>query len=297
MKFEILIEGKAEGISRLRQKLKPILPTTENGLELTNEGADKARIVLLESRESLPFRLLKISRIISKLNKDRLLEADFDLRVRNLAYSEPTVERHLLKEPFKPIPSITIQFWDPSLPPATDAETIKIYSHQSFGTGKHPTTCLCLMYLDDMTQNPSPNWRLQGREVLDFGCGTGVLAIAAVKMGAKNALGVEIDPQSTQTAKKNVEVNGLTEKILVKEGSWEVVEGKYDLILANLVTAALFRAGKHISGHLKDDGKVVVSGFSPNQQKEMEEYFLKWGLVATDRSSLEGWSAMLLVKT
>ena len=115
-------------------------------------------------------------------------------------------------------------------------------------------------------------------------------------MGAKKAFGVEIDHQSAQTAIKNVELNGLSEEILIKEGSWEVVEGKYDLILANLVTAALFRAGKHIPGHLKDHGKVVISGFSCNQQKEMEEFLMKWGLVATDRSSLEGWSAMLLVK-
>lgn len=355
MKFEIVIEGKPHAISRLRQKLKPILPTTENGggfvggegetpggktstssvesspmksaeaghppsppglrrrlrrgerlrrgrLARLPDGKPKdvrakARIVLVETRESLPFRLLKISRIISKLDKDRLLKADFDLRVRNLAYSEPSVESHLLKKPFKPIPSITIQFWDPSLPPATDAETIKIYPHHSFGTGKHPSTRLCLMYLDNMSQNPSLNWRLQGRVVLDFGCGTGVLAIAAVKMGAKKAVGVEIDPQSAQTAMKNVEINGLTEKILIKEGSWEVVEGKYDLILANLVTAALFRAGKHIPRHLKDDGRIVISGFSTNQQGEMEAFFRKWGLVATDGSSLESWSAMVLVKT
>ncbi|MGD9034063.1 MAG: 50S ribosomal protein L11 methyltransferase [Desulfobacteraceae bacterium] len=296
MKFEIVIEGEPRSISKLLQKLKPILPATENGLGPTDQSDEKARIVLLESREGLPFRLLKISRIISKLNKDRLLNADFDLRVRNLAYSEPTVESHLLKKPFKPIPSMTIQFWDPSLPPATDAETIKIYSHYSFGTGKHPTTRLCLMYLDNMTHNPSLDWRLQGREVLDFGCGTGILAIAAVKMGAKKALGVEIDPQSAQTAKKNVEINGLTEKILIKQGSWEVVEGKFDLILANLVTAALFRAGKYIPSYLKDDGRIVISGFSTNQQGEIKEFFRKQGLVATDRSSLKDWSAMLLVK-
>lgn len=297
MKFEITIEGKADTISKLRQKLKPILPTTGNGVGLGNESDEKARIVLVETRESLPVRLLKISRIISRLKRNRLLGADFDLRVRNLAYSEPTVERHLLEKPFKPTPSLRIQLWDPSFPPATDAETIKIYPHHSFGTGQHPTTRLCLMYLDNMNQNPSPKWRLQGRKVLDFGCGTGVLAIASVKMGARRALGVEIDPQSAQTAKKNVDLNALSKKILIREGSWEVVQGKYDLVLANLVTAALFRTGKHIPRHLKDDGKVVISGFSRNQQEEMEESFIKWGLAATDKSSLEGWCAMLLAKT
>jgi ribosomal protein L11 methyltransferase len=296
MKFEFVIEGELRAISMLSQRLRPILATAENGVGPVNGSDKKARMVLVETRESLPFRLLKISRIISRLNKDRLLKADLDLRVRNLAYSEPTVENHMLKKPFKPIPAITIQIWDPSLPLTIDEETIKIYPLHSFGTGKHPTTRLCLMYLDAMSQNPSPDWSVQGREVLDFGCGTGVLAIAAVKMGAKKAVGVEIDHQTAQTAMKNVELNSLSKRILIKEGSWEVVEGKYDLILANLVTAALLRAGKHLPHLLKNQGRIVVSGFSTNQQGEMEKSFRKWGLVATDRSSLEGWSAMLLVK-
>jgi len=296
MKFEIVIEGEPRAISKLLQKLKSSLSNTENSPGLTSETDDKAKIILVESREGLPGSLLKISRIINRLNKDRLLGADFDLRVRNLAYSEPTVEKHLFKEPFKPIPSLSIQLWDPSVTPATDEGAIKISPIHSFGTGKHPTTRLCLRYLARLTQDSSPQLGLQNAEVLDFGCGTGLLAVAAVKMGAKSALGVEIDHQSAQTAMKNVGLNGLSEKIVIKEGSWEVVEGKYDLILANLVTAALFRAGRHISSHLKDHGNVVVSGFSPNQQKEMEESLMNWGLVATDRSSLEGWSAMLLVK-
>jgi len=296
MKFEIVIEGEPRAISKLRHKLKPILSTIENALGPNRRSNEEARVVLVETRESLPFSLLKISRIISRLNKDRLLKADLDLRVRNLAYSEPTVENHMLKKPFKPIPSVTIQIWDPSLPLAIDEETIKIYPLHSFGTGKHPTTRLCLMYLDAMSQNPSLNWSFQGREVLDFGCGTGVLAIAAVKMGAKKAVGVEIDHQTAQTAMKNVELNGLSKRILIKEGSWEVVKGKYDLILANLVTAALLRAGKHLPHLVEDHGRVVISGFSTNQQGEIEESFKKWGLVATDRSTLEGWSAMVLVK-
>jgi ribosomal protein L11 methyltransferase len=296
MKFEIVIEGEARAISKLRQKLEPNLSTVAIGVGRPKERDGKAKIVLVESRESLPVRLLKISRIINRLNKDRLQGADFDLRVRNLAYSEPTVEKHLFKEPFKPIPSLSIQLWDPSVTSATDDGAIKISPIHSFGTGRHPTTRLCLRYLQNMTQDPSPQWQFQSAEVLDFGCGTGLLAIAAVKMGAKKALGVEIDHQSAQTAMKNVELNGLSEKILIKEGSWEVVEGKYDIILANLVTAALFRAGKQISRHLKDHGKVVVSGFSLNQQQEMEEFLKKWGLVATERSSLEDWGSMLLVK-
>jgi len=297
MKFEIRIEGSPRAISRLKQRLSGLLPYAENALGQTEGNNKEARIILLETRESLPLSLLKISRMISRLNRDRLLDAEFHVRVRNLAYSEPTVESHLFKGPFKPIPGISVQLSDPLHPPETDDQTIKIFPHHAFGTGRHPTTRLCLMYLYHMAQNPPFQLPFQSGQVLDFGCGTGLLAIAAVKMGARSALGVEIDRQSAHTARKNVELNGLSGKILIKEGSWEVVQGKYDLILANLVTAALFRAGRHIAHHLEDHGKVVISGFSPNQQEKMEKIFLKWGLVATDKSSLEGWSAMVLEKS
>ena len=137
---------------------------------------------------------------------------------------------------------------------------------------------------------------LQGREVLDFGCGTGLLAIAAVKMGAKKAVGVEIDKQSVETAKRNVELNMLSSKIAIREGSWEVVHEKYDLILANLVPSAILRTGGRIPYRLVNNGKVVLSGFGKNRCQEVERFFMKLGFITTHRSTLEGWSALLMEK-
>jgi ribosomal protein L11 methyltransferase len=78
---------------------------------------------------------------------------------------------------------------------------------------------------------------LRGGNVLDFGCGTGLPAIAAIKMGAKSALGVEIDGPSAEAAEENVKLNPLSRTIKIKEGSWDAVQEKYDLIMANLVLA------------------------------------------------------------
>lgn len=130
--------------------------------------------------------------------------------------------------------------------------------------------------------------------MLDFGCGTGLLAIAAVKLGAKRAIGVELDHQSVQTARRNVALNGLTEKIEIREGSWDVLHETYDLILANLVPSALLRIGNHIPLHLKSEGKVVISGFGRPQMSEMGNYFMEFGLIPAAHSSAEGWGLLVM---
>ncbi|MEE9613204.1 MAG: 50S ribosomal protein L11 methyltransferase [Desulfatiglandales bacterium] len=294
MKIQITIDGPARAIKELYQKLRNFSPIIENPHGQIEGKDEKAQIILIENEENLDNKLLTVSRIVKKLQKDLSLAKRLEFRVRNLAYSEPATVSHL--EPFKPIPSITIQPWDPSLFQVGDDRTIIIDPHHAFGTGSHPTSRLCLKYLDQLAQGGSPEWRLRGQEVLDFGCGTGLLAIAAVKLGAKGALGVEIDHQSTLAAKKNVELNGLSGKIDIQEGSWEVVQKRYDLILANLVASALLKGGEQIPKHLKGRGIAVISGFSPNQVEEMESFFMGFGLIALDRSTLEGWSALVMVK-
>jgi ribosomal protein L11 methyltransferase len=130
--------------------------------------------------------------------------------------------------------------------------------------------------------------------VIDFGCGTALLRIAAVKWGASHCQGVEIDPEAAATAKKNAVLNGLSEKIRISRGSWEAVEGKMDLILANLVPSVLLRTGAELPSHLVEQGRAVVSGFGRNQCSEMEDFFSSLGLKATERLDLNGWSALVM---
>jgi len=296
MQIEIEISGPSHAISKLYGEIKPFLQHVKD-LQGQHGGDDEiSRIVLQEKVENLDNRLLEISRIVNKLEKDLLLEKRLEFRVRNLAYSEPSTGSSQFKEPFNPIPSITIQPWNPSISQVKDSYTIIIDPHHAFGTGKHPTTRLCLKYMDYLAHSVSTDRSLQGREVLDFGCGTGLLAIAAVKMGAKKAVGVEIDHQSVETARRNVDLNGLSSKITIRDGSWEVISEKYDLILANLVPAAILRTGGHIPCRLIENGKVVLSGFGKNRCKEVAIFFKKLGFITTDRSTLDGWSALLMEK-
>jgi ribosomal protein L11 methylase PrmA len=91
-------------------------------------------------------------------------------------------------------------------------------------------------------------------------------------MGVSCDQGIEIDPEAAATARRNVRLNGLSDRIVISRGSWEVVEGKVDLILANLVPSVLLRTGSEIPAHLNGGGRAVVSGFGPKQPRRLRTF-------------------------
>ena len=296
MQFEITIEGPFPAISQLNNHMVSFFPVLKRIPGRNDGNRERGRIMILESREErLDNKLLDISRIINEAKKALSLRSEFYIRVRNLAYSEPSSGSSQFMEPFNPIPSMTIQPWTPELAQPTDPRTIILDPHHAFGTGKHPTTLLCLRIMHLLANEPSRAQTFKGAKVLDFGCGTGLLAIAAVKMGAQEAVGVEIDPPSVQAAKTNVALNHLSGRVTIREGSWEVVHEKYDFIFANLVVSALLRTGTHIPDHLTQTGTAVISGFGENQMGEMKRFFEEAGLTISNQSVLEGWSAVSVV--
>ncbi len=292
MKIEIAIEGSRDAILELMQKVKRLAWTPENHFDEMQDSGENATIIFIEKEEDLDDTLLRLSRIVIRLERSLSLENKFEFRTRNLAYSEPDGSSERFRKPFNPIPSIKIQPWHPSSLPVLDQETIIIDPSHAFGTGTHPTTRLCLECLEKIAE--SQDWGFEGREVLDFGCGTGLLAIAAVKMGAERAIGVDIVQETARTARRNVELNELSEKITIKWGGWDQVHQRYDLIFANLVASALLRSGGEIPHYLKKDGRVVISGFSLNQMGEMESFFRASGLKTIHHSTLDGWGVLFM---
>ncbi len=295
MPFEINIEGPFTAISRLNNNLASFSPVFKKIPVRNDENREMGRIIIVElDEDNLDKKLLGISSIITQTERALPLSSEFYVRVRNLAHSEPYAEAIPFMEPFSPIPSITIQPWAPNLAQSTDPRTIILDPHHAFGTGEHPTTLLCLRIMD-LLANGSRAQTLKGAKILDFGCGTGLLAIAAAKMGAQEAVGVEIDPPSVQAAKTNVALNHLSGRVTIREGSWEVVHKKYDFIFANLVISVLLRTGTHIPDHLTQTGTAVISGFGENQMGEMKRFFEEAGLTISKQSVLEGWSAVSVV--
>jgi ribosomal protein L11 methyltransferase len=161
----------------------------------------------------------------------------------------------------------------------------------AFGTGRHPTTRMCLACLEELGPE-----RLGGMRVLDFGCGTGVLALAALRLGASEALGVERDAAAARAAERNVALNRLEERIRIRTGSWDVVTGGYDLVLANLVPAALVRTENRVFRHCRPGGTAVISGFGRERSDEVEAFFKATGLVPLKRIHLDVWGALVMTR-
>ncbi|MFC1883582.1 50S ribosomal protein L11 methyltransferase [Thermodesulfobacteriota bacterium] len=291
MKFEISIEGPLEALKILCSQIKSMDPSMREIHTGYGEEPPDGRIIVLEEDDpGLDSSLQDISESINRVERALAHNSLFDLRVRNLSYSEPPSGCSTFMESFRPIPSLTVQPWTPSMNNhKAEPGTIVLDPHHAFGTGKHPTTRLCLRIMEKILKE-----KQHRTSVLDFGCGTGLLAISAKLIGAGKCLGVEIDAQAAKTAQRNVMLNGLEDKIDIRQGSWEIVHERFDLVFANIVTAALMRCGPQIPEHLNEDGISVVSGFGVKQVKEMDRLFGKAGLQKTEVYDLDGWAALVL---
>lgn len=297
MAFEITIEGPFRAVSELFKDLEtlPSPPSLERIASSRPLAPERGRITILEHREDrVDPLLLEISRSIRKAKGSCSSVAELHVITRNLSYSEPSAGSSRFMEPFHPIPSLTIQPWVPGLQRPEDPLTVVLDPSHAFGTGKHPTTVLCLRAMELFAKTGSRGQSLTGSTVLDFGCGTGLLAMAAVKMGARQAVGVELDVQSAQTARDNVALNNLSGRVIIREGSWETVREKYDFLFANVVISALLRTGANIPDYMSHDGTAVVSGFGENQIQEVRSFFEGRGLRLREEFFLNGWGAAFL---
>jgi ribosomal protein L11 methyltransferase len=272
--------------------------------------------------------LILVSREAEVLEKSLAMKhGEARLSVRNLEYGEPSPAFSPLS-PFKPVPSITIYPWGGSQHDGQSSDFILLDSLSAFGSGTHPTTMLCLEFLEKMflradsgigcvegrmplelnnlstdelpglseAESGAVTTFEPGSTVLDFGCGTGILAIAAVRLGALRAVGVEIDHEAAQTACRNVRLNRLDPEITIIEGSLDVLSSNYTIILANLVAAAHLRVGTGLAKHLNPAGHLLISGFSVSQTAQIEKIYKEYVLEVIERREKEGWAAVLFHK-
>ena len=144
-------------------------------------------------------------------------------------------------------------------PPAGDtAINIRLDPGVAFGTGSHPTTHLCLQWIDANVQND--------QSVLDYGCGTGILAIAAKKVGAKEVLGTDIDPQAVEAAHDNAIMNHVEAKFALPD---DMPEGTFDVVVANILANPLKLLAPALLGRVKVGGALVLSGVLAKQADEV----------------------------
>jgi ribosomal protein L11 methyltransferase len=135
----------------------------------------------------------------------------------------------------------------------------------AFGTGSHPTTRLCLEWLERTVTN--------GCSVLDYGCGSGILAIAAARLGAGRVAGVDIDPQAVEAAYANAERNGV--QALFAESAKNVA-GEYDFVVANILSNPLRVLAPAICAHVRPGGQLALSGILREQAEEIIAIYAQW---------------------
>jgi len=207
------------------------------------------------------------------------------------AFAQETVAEQdwvrLTQSQFEPI-RVSERLWIvPSWHQAPDPEAIVLVLDpgMAFGTGSHPTTRLCLEWLE---RSVCP-----GMSILDYGCGSGILAIAAARLGATEVVGVDIDPQALISARDNAENNAVKARF---QESTQAVHGRFDLVVANILANPLRVLAPAISAYLRPGGSLALSGILVEQVEQLIAAYAPYLPLAV-AGTREGWVCLAGVKS
>jgi ribosomal protein L11 methyltransferase len=162
--------------------------------------------------------------------------------------------------------------WNHDLPEGADhpdAAVVRLDPGLAFGSGTHATTALCLQWLDEL----AARGELQGRDVLDFGCGSGILALAALRLGAKRAVGVDNDPQALIATADNVQRNGLAIDTYLTQ---DEPAASYPIVVANILASALDALADTLAARVSPAGRIAMSGILSGQEDELLQRYVIW---------------------
>lgn len=237
-----------EDYSNLNEEVMEIAHIDLIDEELLKKDKSKVLIHIYISPEENPAESIAFLR-------ERLLSEGVDNEIHTLCCNEEDW-RNNWRQYFFPIPvgeKLLIRpTWRDEVD-AGDRKIINIDPGLAFGTGNHETTRLCLAQLEKYVSDSTT--------LLDVGCGSGILSIAGVLLGAEHAFGVDIDPTAVRTAKENAELNNVSDKCTFVAGNLtDKVEGTYDVVAANIVADAIIMLSKDVRKFMNEDSVYIMSG-------------------------------------
>ncbi|WP_439258162.1 50S ribosomal protein L11 methyltransferase [Lonepinella sp. BR2271] len=202
--------------------------------------------------------------ILTALRNSQLLAPDFAYKIEQI--EDKDWEREWMDN-FHPMQFGKRLWICPSWREVPDEKAVNVMLDPglAFGTGTHPTTALCLEWLDSLDLN--------GKTVIDFGCGSGILAIAALKLGAKSAIGIDIDPQAILASRNNAENNGVAERLQLFLSDDKPTALKADVVVANILAGPLKELYPVISQLVKPHGDLGLSGILSTQAPSVCEAY------------------------
>jgi len=246
----------------------------EPGMPPPKEGWQRSRVIALFPDEASADEAAKLLQL-----------QDFfaDCRLLGLAKVPDEDWVRLTQSQFSPV-EITPEFWIVPTwhePPAQARQVIRLDPGLAFGTGTHPTTRMCLRWIARR-----PATAALGR-VLDYGCGSGILAIGAAKHGAQSIDAVDIDEAAVQSTHLNAEANG----VALNAGLPDKAQGVYDTVLANILATPLKVLAPLLCAHVAAGGSLVLAGILERQADELKAAYAPW-LQLSVADSEDGWILM-----
>ena len=248
----------------------------EPGMPAPKDGWQRSRMVALFADEALAVEA-----------RDLLVAQDFfgECQLLGIRKVEDQDWVRLTQSQFAPV-DITPDFWIVPTwhePPAQAKQIIRLDPGLAFGTGTHPTTRMCLRWI--------ASHDLQGQRVLDYGCGSGILAIGAAKYGASRIDAVDIDEAAVMSTQLNAQANAVT----LNAGLPDLAQGSYQTVLANILATPLKVLAPLLCAHVQAGGHLVLAGILERQAQELQLAYAPW--IALDvADAQDGWILMTATK-
>ncbi|MDR7556156.1 MAG: 50S ribosomal protein L11 methyltransferase [Armatimonadota bacterium] len=214
--------------------------------------------------------------------QDALRALGVRVRTRRVSAAQWSVAQEAHRRPVR-VGVIEIQPSHWTAPPPPGCHAVRLDAGMAFGSGTHPSTQLCLRALSEMPR---------GARVVDVGTGSGILAIAAARLGAARVLALDIDPVAVAVARANVRRNGLARRVRVRQGDGGRMRARADLVLANLTADDVARLLPRVARCLRPGGRVVLSGFGYGRAAAVAAVATRCGLRVERIARLRGWAAV-----